>query len=300
MNRPLLAALLCTLAPLVACGGDFAPGSRLQKLRVLGLRADQPYAPPGTEVALEPLVFNPEARPLAWAVATCSDPSDSSVSACLSQLDGPFDLIEGDPESDGLTVPIPDDALSRLPEGKRSGALIGIALVACPGAIERGTTGYVPVVCRDAAGEALALSQFEVAVKRLFVREADRNENPRLEALTWDGEPWPEDEVREAEPCAAAGDDIDDCPEGLRHRVGVALNAPETGVDEHGTRFGEQLIVSAYGSAGIFEHPVRIGPDAEHRFAAQQPDGSDEITLFFVARDDRGGIDWAVRSVRVR
>ncbi len=188
MNRALITTLSCALVLLAACGSDFAPGSRLQKLRVLGLRADQPFASPGAEVALEPLVFDPEQRPLTWAIATCSDPRDSSVSTCLSELDRPFDIIDGDPISDGLTVTIPEDALSRLPEDERAGALLGVALVACPGALERGMTGDVPVVCRGAEGEPLSLSEFEVAVKRLFVRATDRNDNPSIEALTWDGE----------------------------------------------------------------------------------------------------------------
>ena len=86
----------------------------------------------------------------------------------------------------------------------------------------------------------------------------------------------------------------------LRHRDRHRPRRARAGVDEHGTRFGEQLIVQAYGIAGIFEDEVRIGPAAEHLFAAQRPNGNDEITLFFVARDDRGGVDWAVRTVRVR
>ena len=162
-------------------------------------------------------------------------------------------------------------------------------------------TAGVPVVCRDDAGDALPLSEFEVghqAPLRARGRIATRTRASKR--LTWDGDPWPADEVNEAQACEAQGDDIDDCPSDLRHRIGVGLDAPEAGVDEHGTRFGEQLIVSAYGSAGIFEDEVRVGPAADHLFAAQQPSGNDEITLFFVARDDRGGVDWAVRTVRVR
>jgi hypothetical protein len=275
-----------------ACGSDFEAPSQVSKLRLLALRADVPFARPEQSVTLEPLTADPEARALSWAWATCTDPAASTADSCLRELDREFSPF--DPTQAALTVQV-----GALEQYTRSG-LLGVAVVACPGSIEDGTTGGIPVRCRADEGELLPLERFEVGVKRIFVRQRDQNQNPSIEALTWDGDPWDEDRIPEAEGCAKQTDDLDDCPVALRHRIGLRTSPAERGEDERGVRFDEQQVVQAYTDQGVFDFEVRIAGDADNEFAALRVEDRDLANLWFVVRDDRGGVGWVSRQVRVR
>ena len=154
-----------------ACDADFVPGSRIDKLRMLAVQASAPFAKPGERVAFEPLLASPNAEPVSWAFAICSQPSASSVESCLHALDGPF--RDFDPELAELQLDV--DA----PSEQAGAKLLGVVLVACPGTIEAGMTLAVPVVCLGAEGKPLPLDQFEVGMKRIFVRAEERNETRR-------------------------------------------------------------------------------------------------------------------------
>ena len=291
--------IVVVAAALAACGTDLEDGSRIDKLRVLALRADQPFARPGEVVELKLLAADERTRPLSYALATCTNPRDSTVDGCLDALDGAFEPLAV--EDGQFSVAIPSNVLEGLPESAKPSALVGAAVVACPGEIESGETSGVPIVCRDPAGTRLPIEAFEVGVKRIFVRAEDRNANPEITRVTWDGDDWPEDQVQEARACPnATTDDIDDCSAGLRHAIRIASTEPEEGVDENGTRFSEQQVVQFYASQGVFERPVRISAEPDNHWAAQRRDGQDLAQLWFVVRDDRGGVGWITRQVRVR
>ena len=103
----------------------------------------------------------------------------------------------------------------------------------------------------------------------------------------------------EVRACAnATTDDIEDCDKAVRNRISVESTLPERGVDENGTPFEEQQVVQFYASQGVFERPVRIAGEADNHWAGQEKSGSAE--LWFVVRDDRGGVGWTSRQVRVR
>lgn len=287
------------VAALVACGSDLADGSRVEKLRLLALRAEEPFARPGEAVELQLLAAGESERPLRYALATCTNPKGSTVDGCLEALDGAFEPLAV--EEGRFSIDIPSGVLDGLPDSARPSALVGAALVACPGLIERGETSGVPIVCRDPDGARLPIEAFEVGVKRIFVRAKDRNANPEITRLTWDGEDWPEDRVPEVRACSnASTDDIDDCSKSLRHAIRLESTAPEHGVDENGTSFTEQQVVQFYTSQGVFERPVRIADEPDNHWAAQRKPGQDLAQLWFVVRDDRGGVGWATRQVRVR
>lgn len=286
---------------MLGCGHDFQPGSRIDTPRLLALQADAPFARPGETVALTLLAPNPHHVPLEWAYGTCTLPPSSTVDDCLEHLDGdlePFDLEDGPPS---LTVP--EDILEGLSDGEKASALIGAVIVACPGTLEPGATASVPTRCLDANGAALPVTELEVGIKRIFIRAHDRNENPAIERVLWDGEPWPETEPREAVNCAKDTYAIDDCAESLQHRIAVEVTPSERGRDELGAAFEEQTIVQFYSTHGVFRDQVRIAEDADNRWVAQfgdEADDSDEATLWLIARDDRGGVSWTTRSVRLR
>jgi hypothetical protein len=59
-------------------------------------------------------------------------------------------------------------------------------------------------------------------------------------------------------------------------------------------------VVQYYGTDGLFENAVRISAKPETGFAARKDDHGKTITLWFVLRDDRGGVSWATRKLTVK
>jgi hypothetical protein len=283
---------------LAACGADFEPGSRVHDVRLLALRADPPYARPGERVELELLVGNPRQRVVQWAKSTCTLPPASTLDACLSALDEPLEPF--DPEEPGaLSVDVPEDALEGLADAERLSALIGVVVVACPGELADGETAGVPIACHDERGRALPIGQLPVGIKRVFVRERERNAQPRIARVLFDGEAWPEDEPRRVTSCAGDGYEIDDCAQSTRHALSVETEPAESGRDERGDAFREQIVVQFYASNGVLGNEVRIGGEADNAFALQAGPEDGSATVWLVARDDRGGVDWAVRTVQL-
>lgn len=283
---------------LVACGSDLDDGSQIDRLRLLALRADQPFAHPGEDVELQLVAADTSDRPVQYALATCTNPASSNVQSCLAALDRPFETRTLDDSR--FTVAISPDVLERLSKNKQS-AMVGAAIVACPGTIEDGETSSVPIVCRGEDGVRLPIDEFEVGVKRIFVRTKDRNQNPEITRITWDGDDWLEDLVPTARACAnATTTDIEDCAKELRHAISVESSPPEHGVDEFGASFTEQQVVQFYATDGVFERAVRVAEEPDDHWAAQRSNGQDMAQLWFVVRDDRGGVGWASRQVRLR
>ncbi|MET0411340.1 MAG: hypothetical protein ABW217_08580 [Polyangiaceae bacterium] len=301
-----LTLLACAMT--LGCQADILdPGSRVTSLRVLALRADSPYAAPGDTVTLETLSYDPLGRPLDWAWAACENPATSDVEGCLAKVaaeaqNGASPLIARGEGLDSLELTIPSTTLDALPPEALPAAMVGVVSVACPGAIEieRSLAG-LPLRCMDETGSELALDEYVIGLKRIFVRTADRNQNPAIERVTFDGEDWPEDEVKEVDPCPTDGNTYDDCKVG-KHSLAafVTPDSFESGVDEFGREYGESLVVQYYATEGLFEFEVRIGEEPETGWAARSGASGSELTLWFVARDNRGGVSWLERRVRVR
>jgi len=288
--------VMCLLA---ACGGGLDNGSQIEKLRLLALRADRPFARPGERVELQLLAVDGAARPLELALATCRSPRDSTVQGCIAALEGPFEPLEL--ENERFSLGIPGDLLDGVSAQARPSVLFGVLIAACPGTLEPGRTADVPIACRDARGELVPIERFEIGYKRIFVRSQDRNENPQILEVRWDGEAWPEEYVPEVQACDdAATSDIEDCPKALRHAIGIESSAPERGVDENGTRFVEQQVVQFYARSGVFERAARVAGESDNQFVLQPNTAGDATQLWFVVRDDRGGVGWASRRVRAR
>jgi hypothetical protein len=95
---------------------------------------------------------------------------------------------------------------------------------------------------------------------------------------------------------------FDDCEDSDPHRIAASVSPDsfQSGQNEFGNEFTEQVIVQHYTTDGIFEDEVRIAAEAETRWVARSTASGSEQSLWFVARDDRGGVTWAERRVRVR
>ncbi|MBN1605445.1 MAG: hypothetical protein JW940_02370 [Polyangiaceae bacterium] len=304
-----LVALAFALPALGACGSDFAPGSRITGLRVLAVQADEPYARPGETVHLRALGVDTRERPIVWAWAACLLPDATSVDGCLDELatsgrptsEAVFASGEGVTEVD---YTVPADALEGLSPQARSQAVAGILSMACPGKLDlhRDANG-IPFRCIDPeSGRALDLDKTVVGLKRIMLRESERNDNPVIDAILLDGDEWLEDDVKEVDSCNTSDDDYDGCPSAPKHTLSVRIprGSIESGQDEFGREYTEQVVVQYYTTEGIFEDQVRTSSDTTTGWVARRRASGDEVSLWFVVRDDRGGVSWAERRVEVK
>src|SRR3954462_6378125 len=130
MNRSLTPALLLGALALTACGPTFDPGTQVDSLRVLAVRADSPFVHPGDTVHLSALSYDPAGRPINWAWAACPSPAGSSVEDCLDQVRasaaaGELPLLGMGEGVDNIDVPVPSGVLDDLPIQVRSQLLAG-------------------------------------------------------------------------------------------------------------------------------------------------------------------------------
>jgi hypothetical protein len=298
-------ALLILSLSAVACGSDFDPGSRIVGTRVIAVRADKPYAAPGEQVNIEAIAYDTLGRPLQWGWTTCVDPRSTTVTGCLAKVledaqKTPPSFAIGDGKNT-FALTIPSDALSRLPAEARGSAYVGALIVTCPGKIQL-QNAEVPIACIDASGRSLRLDEFEIGVKRIFVREKDRNANPKIDSITWDGAAWAEGDVKEVTPCPSRDENRYDRCDGEKHTIAATPTADsyESGTDERGDTFAEQVIAQYYATEGLFEYDVRIGNLPSTGGVARAGASGTTVTIWFVLRDDRGGLAWTSRSVKVR
>jgi hypothetical protein len=303
---------IAALALLAGCDATFDPGSNVSSFRVLAVQADNPFAAPGETVNLQATSYDPAGREITWAWAQCPNPASSSVDACLAEIalttleTGTPPLLGTGVGLDNVDVTIAPDALDGLSPEARPNALTGVLSVACPGTLEMGTSdstgGVLPFRCTDDTGAELGLHDNIVGIKRVFVRTTDRNQNPVIGAITFDGEPWAEDDVKEVDACNTDDFTFDDCKGEGDHRIAASVTPEsfEAGIDEFGRDFAEELVVQHYATEGIFEYDVRIAELPETRWVARQSASGQELRIWFVARDDRGGVTTAQRRVRVR
>jgi hypothetical protein len=308
-TAPIFAILLAAAASL-GCGTDFDPGSRVTSLRVLAQQADTPFAKPGETVNISSLSYDPEGRTVNWAWAVCVNPKASTVDGCLSKVamdaasSGQSPIAAQGAGLDTFSVTIPGDALTSLPDAAKPAALVGIISVACPGdlTLAAGASG-LPFRCSETAtGRELGLDEFIVGMKRISVRSTDRNQNPSIAQITFDGADWPEDDVKAVTPCDRDDNVYAKCASDTQHKLAahVSSSSFESGQTEFGVAFSEQVVIEYYATEGIFENDIKIAADPENGWVARKSASGQDLTLWFVAHDDRGGATWATRQVHVQ
>jgi hypothetical protein len=299
----------------LGCGDEFEPGSRLTDFRLIAVQADKPYAAPGEEVQLTTLSYEPFGRPVTWAWATCVKPDDTTVNACLAKIGevaakagGVVPVTTGVGLSTWKTT-IPANVLDGVEPRAAGNVLVGVLTVACPGPLSlkdlgSAAAGDLPFRCLDAGTNAeLPYDRYVVSVKRIYVRRTDRNQNPAIGVVTWDGAPWAENDVKEVSPCTnspvAA---YKDCSGGEGHDLAVLVPAEsiESGTSELGAPFREDLVEQYYATEGIFEFDSRTRESPTTSWKARASAAGKEQTLWFVVRENRGGVSWTTRKVRVR
>jgi hypothetical protein len=303
-------AALVSLGALTGCeDNDFDPGSRVTGLRVLAQQADNPYARPGEAIHLTSLSHEPAGRPVTWAWAACVNPDSSSVEGCLekvardSETSGASPLLSMGVGLTSFDYTVPTNALDGFDPDALPLAQVGLVSIACPGELTFNGTGELPFGCTEAGtGRELGLDEYVVGIKRVYVRNTDRNQNPAVAQILFDGVAWPADVIQEVDACDTDDNQFDDCSKSLSHKVAVVATPEsfEAGRDEFGRDFEEQVVAQYYSTEGIFEDEVRVGDDPETRFVARKNASGQELTMWFVIRDDRGGVTWTERKIRVR
>jgi hypothetical protein len=303
-----LGLITALLLPLAACNEALEPGTKVDSIRVLAEQVDKPYAHPGETVQLTSLSFDPQGRTINWAWASCVNPDSSDLQGCLAKIaespnpdDAVFAMGAG---TDSAALTIPTDAIDSLPAAARGAATVGVMSVACPGDLSFGAgPGGLPTRCQEpGTGRDLELDEFIVGFKRITVRNTDRNQNPVITGITFDGADWPATEIKEVGSCDTGDFEYGTCADKNKHQL-AALVSPdsfEKGKDELGRAFEEQVVIQHYATEGIFEFEVRTGESPKTGWVARKRASGQTLTLWFVARDDRGGVTWTQRQVTVQ
>lgn len=309
MNRFSLSAL--SVLPFVSllslgCDEQLEPGAKIDSFRVLAQQADQPFAHPGETVQLSTLSHDPAGRTITWAWASCVNPDSSDLPGCLAKIaenpDPQAAVFAFGADQASPTLTIPADVISKLPPQARQGASVGLVSAACPGELSVGSgPGGLPFVCTE-DGRELGLDEFSVGIKRLTVRESDRNQNPVISGVTFDGADWPEDEVKSVtRTCDTDEWTYDDCADDTQHQIALQLpeGTVESGTDELGSEFEEAVIAQYYATEGIFESEVKTVSETKNGWVARKRAAGQLLTFWFVVRDNRGGVTWTTRQAQV-
>lgn len=235
--------------PLLALGascvnGDFDPQTLVNGVRVMVVRADKPYAPPGATVTLEALVADGRAqkpRPLEtyWLPFRCDNPRGDLYYACFASLlpnAGPktgsgappvpawlkpgADVTGFLPKGTKYSVTLPNDIISSHPVVAGADRPYGLSIVffvACAGRVRianvdasQKSQQLIPITCTDDEGVPLGADQWTFAFARVFAFDELTNQNPVIESLTLtqaDGSSAPIDLAAgiTVAPCATTG-----------------------------------------------------------------------------------------------
>ena len=310
MKKLAMIGFFLGLTSLLGCAADFDPSSRVNSFRVLAQQTDVPFAKPGETVNVTSLSYDPQGRPVTWAWGACVNPESSSVQGCVDKIaadsarSGSSPILAQGLEQSSFSYVVPADALESLSKAARGSAMIGVLSVACPGdlSLEQGANN-LPFSCKEAGtGRLFELDEYIVGLKRIQVRSTDRNQNPELEQILFDGESWPEGEVKQVIACDTDKNEFKSCAANTKHQISARPSAGsvESGKTEFGVDFTEQVIIEYFATDGIFEYEIKIAADPETNWAARKTASGKDLTLWMVVHDNRGGTTWAERHVHVQ
>ncbi|HSQ64828.1 MAG TPA: hypothetical protein VLM85_16505 [Polyangiaceae bacterium] len=294
-RRALLALLLGSLA----CeASGFETESVVDTLRVLAIEADLPIAVPGETVHLSTLWADPlgNGRPISWAWGVCVNPGATQIPACAAQLRS---LSFG---GDAFDVTVPADALDGLPPSAPIGE-VGVVFAACAGTLTLvpNATG-APVSCTDAKGNAVGRDGFVWGGRRIIVVQGFRNQNPTLTKIFFDGVEWSPSYEPPIAPCAAKN--VEGCPVDTQHVITYQMT--QDSQETYGAGLVEDVVGWFYVSQGSLADAY-LRPDTstsiptfQTEYAPTLSDTAHPVQMWFVLRDDRGGVTFAQRRLSWR
>ncbi|HMV65314.1 MAG TPA: hypothetical protein PKA64_00595 [Myxococcota bacterium] len=292
---------------------DLDPVWRIDKLRVLAIRAEPPEIRPGDTARFQALITDPDAQASAVVWIACppdpDDPGGIGFGCALDAIGDPSSMTPDELAEAGfigfepLFPPVytaPDDLLDELdPDEAAEGVYVLIQVAALPAeALQQDT---------DAADTdaAIDFNQVEVAYKRLVVSAAlTPNHNPDLLGFTVDGFPLADDAVLEIDP-------------GETYEIGALLAPGSVEVYDYVGTSGlpeervEEPYVRWYTDGGSMLEEATLYPylQASWQAPADELDKDGALvtaaaptsgTIWAVVRDRRGGMGWASLRWRLR
>ncbi len=291
IRRPLL-LLACALA----CeASGFESEYTVDTLRVLAVQADLPIAAPGESVHLTTLWADPlgNGRPVSWAWGYCVNPGSTQIPDCAAQL-----RVLGF-GTDSYSLVVPADALDGLPPSAPIGE-VGIVFAACAGTLTLvpNATG-APVSCTDAKGNAIGRDGFLWGGRRIIVVQGFRNANPVITKIFFDGVEWSPSYAPPITPCTAK--DVSSCPPETQHVISYQMTPDSQ--ETYGNGIVEDIVGWFYVTQGTLENAY-MRPDSssgvptfQTQYAPTLSDTSHPVQMWFVLRDDRGGVTFAQRRL---
>lgn len=266
----------------LACGVDLERQSQLERVRVLAIRADpaelvlEPDTlAPLSPVRLSPLTFAPEQRSAVVSYALCRP--GANVYAPEVECPG----------ADGLTLP---GGAVDLSDGGLRAYLASFGLVLAPAAAEQLTRGIVLNVGYLASDGTSGDRGTERGVYQLSVRATrEPNHNPQIDEISLGEAPLQGQRL-------PLGRKVTFTPS-------LAPGSVETYVDADGQMQVERIVYSwfATGSGKVedfrSQEPYQGIGKRESEYTSGQV--AEDVTLYVVARDGRGGTGWIVRSFSV-
>ncbi|MFL5346274.1 MAG: hypothetical protein ACJ8AT_15910 [Hyalangium sp.] len=281
--------LLCVSLAVSACSPTFELQQELRRVRVLAIKAEPAE-----------LTFNPDAPalpPPTQFTALAVAPDERSVEVVLA-LCRPGNAYSGElecPGKDGATLP--DGQLSLLDPNVQqilqetanaggNGAPLDFNDPQTRAVLEQGVPLFVGYKATDGSDTPEGLEQ---GVHPLTLKlTATPNQNPRMQDLLWEGAPLagplPLDTELVLRPVLAEGSqELYDTPAGPR---------------------SEQVFYSWFSTGGGKVKELRSlepvdGKPGEPTIHYQTPKVPQRVTIYVVARDGRGGVDWLARTVDV-
>jgi len=309
-----IAAPLALTLLAASCTRGFDPFNEVEKLRVLGIRAEPPALGPGESAELTALVYEPDGDEIAYRWSWCPLPT-TALNGYECLLDEQQFAALADQILPGAGELVPSFELSTEPEAT-------FDYIVDPGLLqqvcEQVSTFEVPglALLPDCERSLVITITLEVsaggesltAIKELplFYDEAEAdNENPSIGQVTaalGDGAPFVLDE---SDPTVLAAK--------RSHRITADVAASQSQVfvpaptedepDPEPER--ETLFMTWFVTGGSTEYQRTsfidgdVGMEVLQNNSWKTPDDALEGTLFLVLQDKRGGVGWTWRDVEL-
>ncbi len=282
-------AVVAIAAALAACTGSLDERSDVRDLRVLAIQADPPelvLADELPDVALRALVADPRdpARTIDYEWLACGLTDDlRCATADYSEVlgDGTVGLAEID-----ASLPIGPELLAAARELDTYRGFGGVSLVA------------ELVLAARTEEELHAIKQVTATLG--LPAGTSPNANPSPPALRHDEVDWPEDEVLEVAPGVEVSIEPASPPEDAEQ---YAVYRFDLGVEELEEYLEYDFFASDGGwtrnDSGGPPDPLATETSLASVWTAPDEPPEDEVAIWVVVRDGRGGLDWTQRRVRV-